>query len=255
MVTQSGVTAEVWPDQLPALDAARAYAAEGYVSGGAERNREFSRQRVTMAADVPEQLQHLLHDPQTSGGLLICIAAAEAEALLQRLRDTGHDYAAIIGRIVAESEGKIIVTPSDTPQEERQPCCASAAEETSCCARAAEAGTDPGAPCCARREAGEGREPCCAEMAAAADNPSEAASLFAIFMEEANRPGALDAKAKELLSVALSIATRCEPCLKIHLNKARQVGLTEAEIEEAAWLAIQFGGAPAMMFYRAVTRG
>jgi AhpD family alkylhydroperoxidase len=89
-------------------------------------------------------------------------------------------------------------------------------------------------------------------MATAGEEVSEAASLFGIFMEEVNRPGALDAKAKELLSVALSIATKCEPCLKIHLNKARQVGLTETEIDEAVWLAVQFGGAPAMMFYRSV---
>jgi len=270
MVAQSGVTAEIEVGRVPVLPAALEYARESYVGGGAERNREHARQYLQVEGDVAEELLHILHDPQTSGGLLICVPQERADQLVARLRETGHEYATIIGRITGESEGKIIVKQEGQPQE--QPCCASKAEETAaccgsdpaeaqpqrgCCAtRAAETGTDPGAggSCCARRGAEAESGPCCAEMAAAGEVTSEAASLFGIFMEEANRPGALDAKAKELLSVALSIVTKCEPCLKIHLNKARQVGLTEEEIEEALWLAVQFGGAPAMMFYRSVAQ-
>ena len=257
MVAQSGVTAEIIADRVPALPAARDYARQSLVSGGAERNREHARQCLQVEGDVAEELLHLLHDPQTSGGLLICIAENRAERLLAQLHETGHEYAAIIGRIVEPSEGKIIVKQEGQPQE--QPCCAAEAEElpSCCCSEPAEAS----APCCAGRAAEDERsccagrdgaagEPCCAQMATAGETTSEAAALFAIFMEEANRPGALDLKQKELLSVALSIVTKCEPCLKIHLNKARQAGVSEEEIEEAVWLAVQFGGAPAMMFYR-----
>jgi selenide,water dikinase len=268
MVAQSGVTAEIAADRVPVLADALQYARESYISGGAERNREHARQRLQIEGDVAEELLSLLLDPQTSGGLLICVPQERAEALLARLRETGHDCAAIIGRITEESEGKIIVKQEGQPQEQR--CCGAQAEETApccgsesaeaqpqrgcCAARAAEAGAEPGGgSCCAKRGGDAEREPCCAERATLGEKTTEAASLFGIFMEEANRPGALDAKMKELLSVALSIVTKCEPCLKIHLNKARQVGLTEEEIEEAAWLGIQFGGAPAMMFYRSVT--
>ena len=259
LVAQSGVTAEIVADRVPALPAALDYARQSIVSGGAERNREYARQRLQIEGDVAEELLHILHDPQTSGGLLICIAEGRAEQLLARLRETGHDYATIIGRIVEPSKGRIIVKQEGQPEE--QPCCAAEAEELpscccsepagapkSCCAgRAAE----DAEPCCARRGAAAG-EPCCAEAATTGEVASEAASLFGIFMEEANRPGALDAKAKELLSVALSIVTKCEPCLQIHLNKARQAGVSDEEIEEALWLAVQFGGAPALMFYRSV---
>jgi selenide,water dikinase len=243
LVAQSGVTAEIIADRVPALPAALDYARQSLVSGGAERNREHVRQRLQIEGNVDEELLHLLHDPQTSGGLLICLPEARAEELLAQLRETGHEYAAVIGRIVERSEGKVIVKQAGPPQE--QPCCAAEADEvpSCCCSEPATAA----ASCCA-----EGGQPCCAHPPGTDGATSEAASLFGIFMEEANRPGALDLKQKELLSVALSIVTKCEPCLRIHLNKARQAGLADEEIEEALWLAVQFGGAPALMFYRSV---
>jgi len=231
MVTQSGVTAEIDAGAVPVIPAAMQYAREGYVSGGAERNRESVRQRL-QCAGVPDELMHLLYDPQTSGGLLVCIPEAQAAAFVQQLRETGHEYAAIIGRITKQSEGAIVVTHSDQDN-----CC----DEQPCCADA-----EPG--CCADAEPS-----CCADAAAPDVDTGDAASAFKQFLQAANAPGALDERQKELLSVALSVATRCEPCLKIHLKKAAEVGLSAAEIEEAVWLAVAFAGAPAMMFYREVT--
>ncbi|MBU3970312.1 MAG: selenide, water dikinase SelD, partial [Alphaproteobacteria bacterium] len=42
----------------------------------------------------------LLTDPQTSGGLLIAVAADRAEAVLALARDQGFDRAAVVGRLV-----------------------------------------------------------------------------------------------------------------------------------------------------------
>jgi AhpD family alkylhydroperoxidase len=69
------------------------------------------------------------------------------------------------------------------------------------------------------------------------------------FLKSANAPGALDAKTKRLMAIALSVLARCEPCVRIHLQKAREMGLSQDEIDEAAWMAISFGGSPTMMFY------
>jgi alkylhydroperoxidase/carboxymuconolactone decarboxylase family protein YurZ len=46
------------------------------------------------------------------------------------------------------------------------------------------------------------------------------------------------------------VLAKCRQCVRIHLDKARALGLTEAEIDEAVWMAVAFGGAPALMFYQ-----
>ena len=79
-------------------------------------------------------------------------------------------------------------------------------------------------------------------------------SLFQDFMKEANREGLIGKRAKKLMAIALSITQGCKPCLIIHIKSARQMGISQAEIEEAASLAVAFGGGPAMMFYSEVCR-
>ena len=49
-----------------------------------------------------------------------------------------------------------------------------------------------------------------------------------------------------------AIAVRCAPCLRIHLKSALTMGLSKAEIDEAAGLAIAFGGCSALMFYKEI---
>jgi AhpD family alkylhydroperoxidase len=75
---------------------------------------------------------------------------------------------------------------------------------------------------------------------------------FQEFLKAAATPGALDARTKRAISIALSVLAKCEPCAKIHIKKARDAGFTQEEIDEAAWLAVSFGGCGAMMFYNGV---
>ena len=77
----------------------------------------------------------------------------------------------------------------------------------------------------------------------------EAREKFHAFMQAANGPGALGARTKRAMAIALSVLARCGPCLKHHLRKAQEEGFSPQEIDEAAWMAIAFGGSPAMMFY------
>jgi selenide,water dikinase len=51
----------------------------------------------------------ILFDPQTSGGLLISVPAADAEPLVKRMRREGIKDAAIIGEVVAKPKGRIVV--------------------------------------------------------------------------------------------------------------------------------------------------
>ena len=54
------------------------------------------------------------------------------------------------------------------------------------------------------------------------------------------------------MAIVLSIAHHCHPCLKIHLQAAKKMGIPTEDIDEAAHLAIAFGGCTAMMFYKEV---
>ena len=60
----------------------------------------------------------------------------------------------------------------------------------------------------------------------------------------------LDEKAKELILFSLVLHSRCHPCFDAHYESARELGITQAELDEAAWCAIAMGGAPVRMFYQ-----
>jgi selenide,water dikinase len=64
---------------------------------------------VTFTPGIPQKLQDVFFDPQTSGGLLIAVAAGEASNLRNALIARGVPDAAIIGEVVAEPREKILV--------------------------------------------------------------------------------------------------------------------------------------------------
>lgn len=60
-------------------------------------------------------------------------------------------------------------------------------------------------------------------------------------------PGALDARTKQLIAVAVAHVTQCPYCIKGHTPAAKRAGATEAELMEAIWVAAEMrsGGAVA----------
>ena len=198
-------------------------------------NREFAGAFVEAGKGVPDHAMDVLYDAQTSGGLLIALPEAKAQETLAQLRVVGCRDAAVIGRMVEKSKGKIVVTrkQEDSPAAGRvpgqAPCCASHSAVESAPAPAAE---------------------CCSKAASPADS-SSAPEAFKRFMAAAFAPGALDAVQKELMIVALSVAVQCESCLRIHLEQCRGMGISPERIHEAAWMGVVFGGCKAMMFWQA----
>jgi AhpD family alkylhydroperoxidase len=86
----------------------------------------------------------------------------------------------------------------------------------------------------------------------------DAPDLFAAFsgLIAANmKPGALDRRQKELIGVAGSVITRCEPCLAHHIRDAVSAGAGRQEIIEAASIGVNFGGAPSFVFVYSVLMG
>ena len=86
---QSGATLAIDLAALPLLPDARRFAAEGAATAGGARNRDQLGDRVRLEGSPPPEIADLFHDPQTSGGLLIALPEAEAEALREAIAAEG----------------------------------------------------------------------------------------------------------------------------------------------------------------------
>ena len=77
---------------------------------------------------------------------------------------------------------------------------------------------------------------------ALAPKPAEA---FKAFSRSVFAEGALPAKTKQLIAVAVAHVTQCPYCIRGHTKSALQHGLTAEEIMEAIWVAVEMraGGA------------
>lgn len=75
----------------------------------------------------------------------------------------------------------------------------------------------------------------------------EAMQGFQNFMKGSKSDGALNAKTKELIGVAISIARQCSWCITLHIKNALDAGATREEIIEASLVAVTLGGGPALM--------
>lgn len=85
---------------LPILPGALDYAHLGFLTGGAGRNRSWLKDHVSVETGVSSELEHILYDPQTSGGLLIAVAAERHDELLAEM--ARQDTAAwTVGEVVA----------------------------------------------------------------------------------------------------------------------------------------------------------
>jgi len=109
MIEDGPVCMEIHVTAIPCFPEAKGLAQMGLVPGGTQRNREFRLNMIEQAYEIGDDMWNILFDPQTSGGLLISVPAREAEALLQNLHRNGIKDAAIIGEVVGEPKGRIII--------------------------------------------------------------------------------------------------------------------------------------------------
>jgi selenide, water dikinase len=106
----SGVGATVSASAVPLVPGARELARKGIMTGGAQRNRAFAGLRLEVADGVAAELVDLLHDPQTSGGLLLAVPAERAPSLRRELEARGVG-AWEVGRLTDDPDGRIAVAP------------------------------------------------------------------------------------------------------------------------------------------------
>lgn len=104
LASASKVVLEIDVAAIPVLDGALDAIRMEAIPGGLLSNRAYAECVVSSVpgSDISPDMQTLLYDPQTSGGLLVSIASADADALVKELRNLGLP-AAKIGK-VADSE-------------------------------------------------------------------------------------------------------------------------------------------------------
>ena len=102
MALASHVTLEIAVDQLRFLPGALEYARQGAIPGGLKNNREFAACSVESLRQLPPEIEDLLYDPQTSGGLLIALPEADAGPLASVLEGAYR-----VGRVLARQEKPI----------------------------------------------------------------------------------------------------------------------------------------------------
>jgi selenide,water dikinase len=109
IAVQSGVEVEVYGASIPVFTGVMDLIRQGVVSGAVERNREYASAFVRRAKDAGEDLETLLYDPQTSGGLLVAVRPSRAAGLLAALREKGVEGAAVVGRVTRKGPARILL--------------------------------------------------------------------------------------------------------------------------------------------------
>ena len=76
----------------------------------------------------------------------------------------------------------------------------------------------------------------------------ETMSGFSAMAKGACAPGALDEKTKELISMGIAIALRCDGCIGFHTRTLVKLNTTRQEFDEMLAVAIYMGGGPSLMY-------
>lgn len=260
MARYSGLTARVELSKVPVFAEAIGCIRQEIIPGAVERNRESFSEFVEVVGESESGLLDLLYDAQTSGGLLVALPEEPAEKYIEAMRSRGHEATCEIGaffdkrehavEVLVEEPQRVVGTYRVPPLPEQiaslEPtqsaslaCCEDMVEEFSCCDHPPE-----------DIEINEQKSTVEMEEKPMSDQTQNASDAFKNMMKTAMTPGKVDARAKRLAAIALSISQRCEACFLIHTRNALKEGIGHDEIEEMAWVATSFTGCTGRMFYQ-----
>lgn len=108
MAQASGVTLEVTAARVPALPSTNDMIQKGFLTGGANANRVLIGDDIEWVRDHDQTLEHLLLDPQTSGGLLISVPEDRCDNLFSEIEEIYTD-AAVVGQVVERAKTSLRV--------------------------------------------------------------------------------------------------------------------------------------------------
>ena len=107
MAEASGVRMRVEFDRIPLLENALPYASQFIFPGGAFDNQTYFKPFVTFEKEIPDHMQMMLYDPQTSGGLLLAVPQTKTLEF-EKLMTSGKNPYWAIGEVV-KGQGVFLV--------------------------------------------------------------------------------------------------------------------------------------------------
>lgn len=108
MAMGSEVTIKIDSETIPLVNKTLEYANMGLIPAGSYVNRKYIGDRVKFLSKIPQAMEDVLFDPQTSGGLLISIPKEKADQILNELENSPTKYA-IIGEVVEKGDHYLLV--------------------------------------------------------------------------------------------------------------------------------------------------
>ncbi|AQS09811.1 selenide, water dikinase [Clostridium saccharobutylicum] len=108
MASGSSKTIEIFSDCIPIIDGALDYAKMGIIPEGMYNNFDYLKDKFTLASDIKQELQDVLLDPQTSGGLLISLPERNVKEFLSR-SETFTSYARVVGQVFDKGDKHIVI--------------------------------------------------------------------------------------------------------------------------------------------------
>ncbi len=109
MAKASGVTLEIKSDSLPIIKESVDLAKMGIIPAGAYKNKEFVEEQVRFKNAINKEIEDILYDPQTSGGLLIAVEEKSSKKLLKLLKENNKTEFALIGKVKEKEDYSIII--------------------------------------------------------------------------------------------------------------------------------------------------
>jgi len=109
MIQDSDTGMRIRLSSVPLLPQTVEFARMGMIPGGTYRNKEFRAAMIQASGGLPDYALDILFDPQTSGGLFIAVSSGRVDRLLSRLHRGGAVEAAVVGEVIADPQGKIVI--------------------------------------------------------------------------------------------------------------------------------------------------
>lgn len=100
-------SARIDSSQIPYISECREYIEEFYLTGAAQKNRNHAGERVVFERD-DFIMEEILFDAQTSGGLLVSVAANQVSEILREFHEKGM-VCNMVGRVIEKKEKEIYV--------------------------------------------------------------------------------------------------------------------------------------------------